>query len=224
MLTQRTSQNGSKRFQPGGGPTVGVACEHCGGRHVMGGPIWSDAIHDAAAVRELRAMLEAERASFPGYDKVHALLVAVDEELNDVPLYESLHHMCSVLKCTPPPGALVRSALINAGYRVSGTHASPLGMKTDAPTRVVWDVLRCWVREHPVKGRDDDTVGKRILAQPPALEANFSRARGAFSKAKEEGVPRFPENPESHWGPKMRHGRTAPGEEDAPAGKKQRKA
>jgi hypothetical protein len=35
--------------------------------------------------------------------------------------------------------------------RVSGTHAHPLGMKTDAPWEVVWDVMRCWVKEHPVK-------------------------------------------------------------------------
>jgi hypothetical protein len=37
------------------------------------------------------------------------------------------------------------------GYRVSGTHANPLGMKTDAPWDVIWDVMRAWVADHPVK-------------------------------------------------------------------------
>ena len=211
----------SRRFQPGGGPVVGDTCEHCGGRHVMGGPIWSAPIHDAAAVRELRAMLLADRAAFPAHEKVHALLTTVEEELPDVVLYESMHGMASVLKCTPPPGALMRSALINAGYRVSSTHASPLGLKTDAPMRVVWDVLRCWIREHPVKAREEASPGSRILAQPPVLEANFARARGAFSKAQEEGLTRFPTNPEAHWGPKLRAGRMLPAE--APPAKKARK-
>ncbi len=38
-----------------------------------------------------------------------------------------------------------------AGYRVSGSHANPLGLKTDAPPEVFWDVMRCWVLEHPTK-------------------------------------------------------------------------
>ena len=37
------------------------------------------------------------------------------------------------------------------GYRVSGTHANPLGMKTDAPWDVIWDIMRAWVADHPVK-------------------------------------------------------------------------
>jgi len=212
-----------KKYAAGGGPAVGATCEHCGGRHVMAGPIWSDPIHDPAAVRALRALLKADAPAFPAFDKVHALLAAAEEELVDVPLYESLHHVSSVLKCTPPPAVLVRSALINAGYRVSSTHACPLGMKTDAPMSVVWDIMRCWVKEHPVRApkAGESTVGSRILAIQPSVVANFTRARGAFSRAQEEGVARFPANPEANWGPKMRAGRHAPagGEQQAAAKK-----
>lgn len=194
----------------------------------MAGPLWADPIHDPAVAPALRRMLEAEAAAFPGYEKVHALLVAVEEELHDVPLYTSSHHACSVLKCTPPPTVLIRSALLNAGYRVSSTHANPLGLKTDAPAGVMWDILRCWVRDHPVKHPSQDTPGNRILTKPPQLEADFSRARGAFSKAKEDGVVRFPGNPEANWGPKMRHGRTLPSDDGGGAdnghqGKKRRR-
>lgn len=38
-----------------------------------------------------------------------------------------------------------------AGYRVSGTHCSPLAVKTDAPWDVIWDIMRAWVVDHPVK-------------------------------------------------------------------------
>ena len=34
--------------------------------------------------------------------------------------------------------------------RVSGSHATPLAIKTDAPNEVLWDILRCWVKDHPV--------------------------------------------------------------------------
>jgi hypothetical protein len=62
-----------------------------------------------------------------------------------VPLYVSLHSMSATLKCTPPSATLFRSAVVNAGYRISGSHANPLGLKTDAPMAVLWDIMRCWV-------------------------------------------------------------------------------
>ena len=34
---------------------------------------------------------------------------------------------------------------------MSSTHANPLGTKTDAPFEVVWDIMRAWVKDHPVK-------------------------------------------------------------------------
>lgn len=75
------------------------------------------------------------------YDfSAHAL-----QELPDVPLFLSLHNLCATLKCTSPSAVIFRSAVINAGYRISGTHVNPLGLKTDAPMEVIWDIMRCWV-------------------------------------------------------------------------------
>ena len=53
--------------------------------------------------------------------------------------------MSATLKCTPPSATLFRSAVVNAGYHISGSHANPLGLKTDAPMEVLWDIMRCWV-------------------------------------------------------------------------------
>lgn len=73
----------------------------------------------------------------------------------------------------------------HAGYRVSGTHANPLGLKTDAPPEVFWDVMRCWVAEHPTKkSPDPESYAGKLLSKPPQLKANFARARGATSAAK----------------------------------------
>ena len=68
------------------------------------------------------------------------------QELPDVPLFLSLHNLCATLKCTSPSAVIFRSAVINAGYRISGTHVNPLGLKSDAPMNVIWDIMRCWVR------------------------------------------------------------------------------
>lgn len=86
-------------------------------------------------------------------------MTTVLEELPDVPLYFSLHDVCRTLHCTAPKAEVFRSALINAGYRASTAHCNPLGVKTDAPWSVVWDVMRCWVAEHPVKSVKADTYG-----------------------------------------------------------------
>lgn len=67
------------------------------------------------------------------------------QELLDVPLFVSLHSLCATLKCTSPSAALFRSAVANAGHRISGSHACALGLKTDAPFEVIWDIMRCWV-------------------------------------------------------------------------------
>lgn len=69
------------------------------------------------------------------------------QELPDVPLFLSLHNLCATLKCTSPSAVIFRSAVINAGYRISGTHVNPLGLKTDAPMDIIWDIMRCWVRD-----------------------------------------------------------------------------
>ncbi|KAJ0042330.1 hypothetical protein Pint_18966 [Pistacia integerrima] len=138
---------------------------------------------------------------------VHILLPNSLQELPDVPLFLSLHNLCATLKCTSPSAVIFRSAVINAGYRISGTHVNPLGLKSDAPMDVIWDIMRCWVKNHPVKAQPPDQPGSIILAKEPVLQANFARAVASLSKAQAKKVARFLPNPERHWGPKLRAGR-----------------
>jgi tRNA (guanine26-N2/guanine27-N2)-dimethyltransferase len=114
--------------------------------------------------------------------------------------------------CTPPKAAVFRSAIINAGYKVSGSHANPLALKTTAPPEVLWDIVRCWVQQHPVKGNDPNSYAGKLLAKEPKLVANFGRAAGAVSASQLQGVTRFVQNP-AFWGPKARHGRPPKGGE-----------
>ncbi|CAN4079499.1 unnamed protein product [Withania somnifera] len=201
------SKNNSARYLPGFGPAVAQECSDCGKKFNMGGPIWSAPIHDQEWVAAMLSNVNSMKERYPAYERISAVLTTVSEELPDIPLFLSLHNLCATLKCTSPSAVIFRSAVINAGYRISGTHVSPLGLKTDAPMDVIWDIMRCWVKNHPVKAQPSDQAGSVILAKEPVLQANFSRAVASLSKAQAKKVARFLPNPERHWGPKLRAGR-----------------
>ncbi|XP_010525136.1 PREDICTED: probable tRNA (guanine(26)-N(2))-dimethyltransferase 1 [Tarenaya hassleriana] len=200
-------KNNSVRYLPAIGPVVPQDCIHCGKKYNMGGPIWSAPIHDQEWVASILNGVKSMKDRYPAYDRICAVLTTISEELPDVPLFLSLHNLCGTLKCTSPSAAMFRSAVINAKYRISGTHVNPLGLKTDAPMEVIWDIMRCWVKNHPVKAQSPDQPGSVILSKEPSHQADFSRQVGSLSKAQAKKVARFLPNPEKHWGPKVRAGR-----------------
>ena len=69
----------------------------------------------------------------------------------------------------------------------------------------VWDVLRCWARDNPPKALSETSPAPRILATPPATEADFTplpEARALLDKKGKDGqkIHRFPPTP-AEWGP-----------------------
>ncbi|CAH8259021.1 unnamed protein product [Arabidopsis lyrata] len=200
-------KNNSVRYLPAIGPVVKQDCNHCGKKYNMGGPIWSTPMHDQEWVTSILNSVKSMKDRYPAYDLISAVLTTVSEELLDVPLFLSLHNLCATLKCISPSAAMFRSAVINANYRISGTHVNPLGMKTDAPMEVIWDIMRCWVKNHPIKAQSPEQPGSVILSKEPSHEVDFSRHIGSLSKAQAKKVARFLPNPEKHWGPKLRAGR-----------------
>ncbi|CAH8313272.1 unnamed protein product [Eruca vesicaria subsp. sativa] len=200
-------KNNSVRYLPAIGPVVTQECNHCGKKYNMGGPIWSAPIHDQEWVTSILNSVKSMKDRYPAYERIYAVLTTVSEELVDVPLFLSLHNLCATLKCISPSAAMFRSAVINANYRISGTHVNPLGMKTDAPMEVIWDIMRCWVKNHPIKAQAPELPGSVILSKEPSHQVDFSRHVGSLSKAQAKKVARFLPNPEKHWGPKLRAGR-----------------
>ena len=206
-------------LKPGAPPDGGGVCAETGARVVLGGPMWNGPLHDQGFVADLIAEVDAGGPSrYPSAPRVRALLAAVSEELPDAPLYYNVHDLCRTVRCTPPPADAIRSALVNQGHRVSGTHANPLGLKTDAPSAVVWDVMRCWVAAHPPpRPAEAGSPAAILLAKQPEFKANFSRAPGALSAARGAKVARFLPNPEPFWGPKARAGTGAKARRQAAA-------
>ena len=74
------------------------------------------------------------------------LLSVIEEELADCPLYYSVDHLCGVLHCNTPSLVQIRSAVIEAGYRASSSHACKQALKTDAPHNGNFEVWFPWIK------------------------------------------------------------------------------
>lgn len=188
------------------GPFVNNNCSICGFTHHMGGPIWTDPIHDEEFVRLVLQVIP--KLNLGTFDRVLGQLTVVSEELKDIPLYYSLEKLCCIVKLQPIPILKMRSAILNAGYRVSYSHASKCSIKTDAPASVIWDIMRCWAKLNPVNPNRvlEGTPLKAILAKEPTKnDFDFDTMHpDANPQSRKGSLIRFPENPAAHWGPGTR--------------------
>lgn len=62
-------------------------CPESGSGYLMGGPIWSQPLHDQQWVDGLLEQMAAESGRYAQYARLKGILTAVAEELPDVPLY-----------------------------------------------------------------------------------------------------------------------------------------
>lgn len=189
-------------------PTLKDHCEHCNHRYHMGGPIWTAPIHDFEFIDKLFKTIESEPYNkLETHSRMLGMLSVIKEELPDVPLYYAIDKLCSVLKLEVVPILKFRSALIHAGYRVSFSHACKSSIKTDAPAKVLWDILRTWAKLHPVKLErfQNNFALKTILSQEPTETYNLHEIHpDANPQSRRSALSRFPCNPAAHWGPGTR--------------------
>ncbi|NXL01542.1 TRM1 dimethyltransferase, partial [Mesembrinibis cayennensis] len=176
----------------------------------LGGPMWAEPLHDPAFVERVLAALEGSPGRFQTEERMRGMLSVITEpQGHSGPLPLLLGHpKRPFLWFKPPiPSPLrPRSALLHAGYRVSLSHACKNAVKTDAPPAVLWDIMRCWAKIHPVKRERlaETSPASRILSVEPTLQASFALREDANPSSRKRGLKRFPENPEAFWGPKAR--------------------
>ncbi|XP_013367631.1 PREDICTED: tRNA (guanine(26)-N(2))-dimethyltransferase [Chinchilla lanigera] len=201
-----TASGGRVKFSAACGPPVAPECEHCGQRHQLGGPIWAEPIHDLDFVGRVLEAVSANPCRFHTSERIQGVLSVVTEELPDVPLYYTLDQLSSTIHCNTPSLLQLRSALLHAGFRVSLSHACRNAVKTDAPAEALWDIMRCWEKECPVKRErlSETSPAFRILGAEPRLQANFTIREDANPSSRQRGLKRFQVNPEANWGPRPR--------------------
>lgn len=212
-------------YQPERAPKY-PKCEETGADFKVGGPLWLGPLHDPEVVKTALDRLTGTKThdsdNNPHYpdmkwiatqERLEGLLLSVKDELQDVPLYYAMPDFSKVLKTSAPPLSDVKAALMNAGYRVGGYHKDPQAIKTDAPNKFLWDVMRVWCKKNPPKNAPDkESSGGKILAVEPTSEIDFTHPKElkaqiaansrSFKKGGKKKVSRFPMNPEANWGPK----------------------
>ena len=117
----RLGKNQIKYCRPTG-PPVNIHCQFCSFSHHIGGPIWLAPLHDLEFVSNLLESVTEER--FATVARMTGMLTMVLEELPDVPLYYELSRLCNITKLNQGKITEYLSAILNAGYRVSLTHAN----------------------------------------------------------------------------------------------------
>uniref|UniRef100_A0A8C6UIM3 tRNA (guanine(26)-N(2))-dimethyltransferase n=1 Tax=Neogobius melanostomus TaxID=47308 RepID=A0A8C6UIM3_9GOBI len=197
---------GNTSYSAATGPPVGPDCEHCGHRHQLGGPVWAEPIHDREFVQKVLTAVSVNPARFGTSRRIEGVLSMVTEELEDVPLYYTVDNLSSTIHCNTPPLLQFRSALLHAGHQVSLSHACKNAIKTDAPPKVLWDIMRCWEKTNPVKREKLSLTSPafKILSTDPSLEACFTVREDANPQSRKKHLTRFQENPQAFWGPKAR--------------------
>ncbi|KAJ8001681.1 hypothetical protein DPEC_G00171980 [Dallia pectoralis] len=205
-MGKRTAQGEHTKYSAATGPPVGPGCEHCGHRHQLGGPIWAEPLHDVGFVQKVLSAVSGNPSRFGTARRIEGMLSMVTEELPDVPLYYTVDNLSSTVRCSTPPLLQFRSALLHAGHRVSLSHACKNALKTNAPPRVLWDIMRCWEKSNPVKRErlSESSPAHHILNIEPILQACFDVREDANPHSRRRHLTRFQENPEPNWGPKAR--------------------
>lgn len=135
------------------------------------------------------------------------LFIKISEEVLDAPLYYSVHSITHTLRTSSPKSVQLYAAFKNLGYEVSQSHANPLALKTNAPTSVIWDILRHWCILHGHGNLKDGTSGQIILSTEPSIEVSFDPSPELvtyFKEKENDDITRYPANPEKNWGPKSR--------------------
>lgn len=199
LATQKTP----KSFKLPNVPAVDQLCKYCQHRQHMGGPIWLGPLHDYGFVSRLLSNLSGMELGTS--KRMEGVLTVIHEEL-DVPLYYKLDRLMSIVRCHVPPMLVFRSALLNAGYKVSYSHASKISIKTNAPNDVIWDIVRTWEKEHPVKREKlaEDSPAARILNAPLTTDISLAMHPLANPVSRKKHLSRFQQNPTVNWGPGVR--------------------
>ncbi|OQV12882.1 putative tRNA (guanine(26)-N(2))-dimethyltransferase 1 [Hypsibius exemplaris] len=127
----------------------------------------------------------------------------IHEELPDQPLYFCARDIFKVVHCTPIPAKQLISALRRAGYKCSGSHCEQESYKTDASFDVIWDIIRCWIKRHPIsEQRATYPKTSVILGKEPSFQADFAVLPEVETESRVAKHLRFPKY--DHSGPMAR--------------------
>eukprot|EP00457_Paulinella_chromatophora_P013587 gb/GEZN01013910.1/.p1 GENE.gb/GEZN01013910.1/~~gb/GEZN01013910.1/.p1 ORF type:complete len:325 (+),score=37.87 gb/GEZN01013910.1/:98-976(+) len=164
-------------------------------------------MHDNKFVARCLSYIKQHSDDFGTSARIKGQLAVIETELPHSPLYYTLSALSSTLRLAAMKAETFRSALVNAGYKVSQTHADPEGFKTDAPSCTLYDVL-CYSIETGLSNKPslpESCPGMKILSRAPLPSPPNPAKLFDFTLhplARFAKVAAFPPNPTKFWGPK----------------------
>ncbi|KAJ2726580.1 RNA methyltransferase tRNA(m5U54)methyltransferase [Coemansia sp. Benny D115] len=214
-----------KRYLINAAPPVDQKCAHCGSKQEIGGPCWLGPLHNKDFVQRMyNGVAAVDKSTYGTQPRMQGMLKVILEELDDAPFHYTLSQLCSAVRVSCPPLVKVNSALLNAGYRVSGVHTRQGSIKTDAPAHVVWDVMRQLTKEvgrsSKIQPGDHADI---LLSKDIQTQVSFAEHRGANPESRRFKLVRFQINPTKNWGPKARHSEKRPAKDSGSAADGKRK-
>ncbi|KIK97450.1 hypothetical protein PAXRUDRAFT_824911 [Paxillus rubicundulus Ve08.2h10] len=190
------------RFKTVSGPPVPAECPECSSHPHVAGPMWSGPLHDVGFVSKVLGHLEKNQDQYGTSTRMKGMLAVAQEEL-DVPFYFTPARVAGTFHCSTPALDDVASALLNAGHKISRSHACPGSLKTTAPREDIHDVFRSWVKKHPVRMDrvSAESPAFKLLTKPHRTEADFKKHPDSVTRASKVNLVRYQQNPTPYWGP-----------------------
>ena len=114
-------------------------CSECGSRISTAGPLWLGKIFD----EEFCALIEREikGGKFKNQKIIHKLLSLSRDEAEAPPTYYVTDKICDKLNLPIPPLIEVIEELRKTGFQATPTHFNSRGIRTDAPAKVVKEII-----------------------------------------------------------------------------------
>ncbi|KAI9771011.1 MAG: RNA methyltransferase tRNA(m5U54)methyltransferase [Candelina submexicana] len=156
-------------------PSAGERCEHCGFKTHLAGPMYAGPLHSPSFIQRILDLLpQLDKETYTTTSRIEGMLVTALEEtltprmppsvgemdqvqaaslhsspaeVDHYPFFFIPHALSKVLHCQTPSENALRGAFKHLGYRVTRSHTKPGSIRTDAPWRVIWEVMREWSRQ-----------------------------------------------------------------------------
>jgi len=209
VIERTNEQSGAvnRQYKTATGPPVNSGCPECGYSMHLAGPMWSGPLHNPEFVAKVVEHVDRDGKNYGTSARMKGMLAVAQEEL-DAPFYFTPGKVAGTFHCSTPALVDVASALLNAGHKVSRSHASPGSLKTTASREVVHDVFRAWAQRHPVRlDRISATApAARLLNKEIKTQIDFKKHPESVTRTTDVRIVRYQPNPAPNWGPGSRAG------------------
>ncbi|KAL4497407.1 hypothetical protein ABPG73_020504 [Tetrahymena malaccensis] len=203
-------------------------CNQCGDNFTINGPIWTDKMNDQEFIQKTIDYLNSDQFNLPlaTKKKIEGMLhsiqlvkqnylfnfqisINIQQEqkagVDHIPLGYNFEHLSKMMKTTVPGKKKIFSAIKSLNYSIEQTYLNPAIYKTNAPSEIVFDVVRNWKRtlqpndDEFYRAFDKESSNYSIVSKPNICQPNFDLDINVENK-----LPRWLPNPEKNWGPGKR--------------------